>query len=155
VPGRVSFEGDQFKLLLPDGNSTSGIAAFKLNTVKSPHNIDIIVSQGPESHDLWLGIYKLDGDDLIICLPRGEPYDRRPSEFAAEKGSNQEIIKLKRSKPAKQYSLAYLSCALPFQAASHQAMTASSSRIAPARSSVASRRIGSFSLRAAVLAATL
>ncbi len=100
-PGSLKFEGNEFRLLLADGKTTSGIASFQLNTAKSPHNIDLTLSQGPESHELWLGIYRLDGDELILCLPKCEPYDQRPRYFTAEKGSNQEIIKLKRSKPGK------------------------------------------------------
>jgi RNA polymerase sigma factor (sigma-70 family) len=99
--GTVKFEGNEFRLLLPDGKATSGIASFKLNTAKSPRNIDLTLSQGPESHELWLGIYRVDGDELILCLPKAEPFDQRPKYFTADKGSNQEIIKLKRSNPVR------------------------------------------------------
>src|SRR5205823_203292 len=45
----------------------------------------------------WLGIYELDGDNLRLCLPEIEPFDRRPTEFKAEKGSNLKVLKLKRN----------------------------------------------------------
>jgi hypothetical protein len=46
----------------------------------------------PESHELWLGPSKLDGDALPLCLPRGEPFERlvrrdEPVQPTAELGA--------------------------------------------------------------------
>jgi RNA polymerase sigma factor (sigma-70 family) len=77
------------------------LATFKLNTKTSPRNIDLEMSKDPEAHEVCLGIYKLDGDDLMICLPYLKPCERRPTEFKAEKGSDQQLYKLRRAKPEK------------------------------------------------------
>jgi uncharacterized protein (TIGR03067 family) len=85
VDGRLVVEGDEFRLAFfskptPfESNSLSGwllLATFRLNTTKSSRNIDLITSKNPEAHELCLGIYKSDGDELMICLPREKPGER-------------------------------------------------------------------------------
>jgi RNA polymerase sigma factor (sigma-70 family) len=106
---RLVIEGDKFRLTsMPKEPPKLGlyggmifIATFKLNTTKSPRNIDLEMSKDPEAHEVCLGIYKLDGDDLVICLPYLKPCERRPTEFKAEKGSDQQLYKLRRAKPKK------------------------------------------------------
>ena len=106
---RLVIEGDKFRLTsMPKEPPKLGlyggmtfIATFKLNTKTSPRNIDLEMSKDPEAHEVCLGIYKLDGDDLMICLPYLKPCERRPTEFKAEKGPDQQLYKLRRAKPAK------------------------------------------------------
>jgi uncharacterized protein (TIGR03067 family) len=71
-------------------------ATFKLNSATSPRNIDLAVSKKAKDK-LWLGIYELDGDNLRLCLPEVAPFDQRPTEFKAGKGSNLKVLKLKRN----------------------------------------------------------
>jgi RNA polymerase sigma factor (sigma-70 family) len=109
VDGRLVIKGDDFRLVFltkqselqrfNSGGGTLLFATFKLNTTKSPRNIDLVISNDPESHEVCLGIYKLDGNDLMICLPYLKPCERRPTEFKAEKGSDQQLYKLRRAKP--------------------------------------------------------
>jgi len=119
IDGRLVIKGDDFRLMFwtkgmfetdPKkkealrGQITGGsllFATFKLNTKTSPRNIDLDISREPEAHEVCLGIYKLDGDDLMICLPYLKPCERRPTEFKAEKGSDQQLYKLRRAKPEK------------------------------------------------------
>jgi uncharacterized protein (TIGR03067 family) len=111
VDGRLVIEGDDFRLMfmtkqsvlqkLNSGDGSLLFATLKLNTTKSPRNIDLVISKDPEAHELCLGIYKLDGNDLMLCLPYLKPCERRPTEFTAEKGSDQQLYKLKRAKPEK------------------------------------------------------
>src|SRR5262249_1597923 len=95
---RLVIEGDKFRLtsMLKESarpklgvhGGTFFLATFKLNTTKSPRNIDLEMSKDPEAHEVCLGIYKLDGDDLLICLPYLKPCERRPTEFKAGKSSD-------------------------------------------------------------------
>ena len=119
VDGRLVIKGDDFRLMFwtkgafetdPKkrealrGQLTGGtllFATFKLNTKTSPRNINLVISNDPEAHEVCLGIYKLDGDDLMICLPYLKPCERRPTEFTAGKGSDQQLYKLRRARPEK------------------------------------------------------
>jgi len=105
LTGRLVFEGDQYSLgffteLLQNSQSGSLVyATFKLNSTKSPRQIDLAVSMQPKNKP-WLGIYELDGDNLRLCLPEVAPFDRRPTEFKAGKGSNLKVLTLKRKRAA-------------------------------------------------------
>jgi uncharacterized protein (TIGR03067 family) len=105
IPGnthRLVIEGDQFRLWC--GNEHGGsilIATFYLNSTKSPRQITLTPAKEPEKHEVYLGIYELDGDTLRLCFPVTEPWDPRPTEFKAEKGDNREVYKLKRNKAVK------------------------------------------------------
>jgi RNA polymerase sigma factor (sigma-70 family) len=110
IDARLVIDGDEFRLAFftrPtkfEGNSMSGsllLATFKLNAKTSPQNLDLILSKDPDAHELCLGIYQLDGDDLTICLPREKPWERRPTRFTAEKGSGREIYVLRRARTEK------------------------------------------------------
>lgn len=64
---------------------------FTLDAAKAPPEISI------DAGDKKLtGIYKLEGDDLKICVGIG---DDRPSEFATKAGSKSLLIILKRERP--------------------------------------------------------
>jgi uncharacterized protein (TIGR03067 family) len=58
---------------------------IELDPIPDPKNIDVIPDGGRNRGERVLGIYKLDGVRLTICMARaGQP---RPREFKAEKGS--------------------------------------------------------------------
>ena len=58
---------------------------IELDPTRDPKNIDVIPDGGRNRGERVLGIYKLDGERLTICMARaGQP---RPREFKAEKGS--------------------------------------------------------------------
>jgi uncharacterized protein (TIGR03067 family) len=58
---------------------------IELNPTHDPKNIDVIPDGGRNRGEHILGIYKLDGERLTICMAvAGQP---RPKEFTAHKGS--------------------------------------------------------------------
>jgi uncharacterized protein (TIGR03067 family) len=67
-----------------DGKSFAG-TRIELDPSRDPKAIDVIPDGGKDRGDRVLGIYKLEGDRLTICMAAsGKP---RPKEFKADKGS--------------------------------------------------------------------
>lgn len=73
---------------------------FTTDTTTMPKILDMEVVQGnndaPKGQKLP-AIYKLDGDDLTICVSTPETTDR-PTQFETKEGSNTALIVLKRAK---------------------------------------------------------
>lgn len=67
-----------------DGKPFAG-TRIELDPSREPHTIDVIPDGGKDRGERVLGIYKLKGDRLTICM--AEPGKPRPSEFKAEPGS--------------------------------------------------------------------
>src|SRR5262249_1371678 len=62
-------------------------AEVKFDASKTPRTIDL-----KEPRGTFVGIYKLDGDELVLCASRG---DRRPTKFEA--GPGQVLLHYKRT----------------------------------------------------------
>jgi uncharacterized protein (TIGR03067 family) len=89
---RLTFSADgRFRLKQKKGPDSEFDGTYKLDTNKSPKQVDLIV-QGKS----FLGIYAIDGENLKLCL--GEIEKARPSEFAAPKGTLTLLMVLKRGK---------------------------------------------------------
>jgi uncharacterized protein (TIGR03067 family) len=71
---RATFFEDEFNLRL--GNQAIIPSTYRLDPTKDPKEIDF--SRGPG--DLLLGIYRLDGDRLQVCMNMNGP--DRPTDFA-------------------------------------------------------------------------
>ena len=70
---------------------------YALDATKKPKGIDLKKDDGGTSE----GIYKLDGDELTICVVAGKRSDKaaeRPAEFKASKGSKHSLFVLKKVK---------------------------------------------------------
>ncbi len=83
----LTFAGDRLTRKAGDAMAE---ATFKLDPAKDPKTIDF----RPEGGATVLGIYKLDGDTLTMCV--GE---ERPAQFASVAGSKTGLMVLKREKP--------------------------------------------------------
>jgi uncharacterized protein (TIGR03067 family) len=83
-----SFKGDT---VFRNCGATKQEGTFKLDASAWVKTIDI-QSEKMLEH----GIYKLDGDNLTICL--GEPEEARPAEFESKAGSRRVLIVLTRVK---------------------------------------------------------
>ena len=71
---------------------------YKLDPAKMPRTIDITMkAPGGNQEQKIEGIYKLNGDDLTLCIPQGQN-NRRPTEFKAEEGDKQCLLVFKRKK---------------------------------------------------------
>lgn len=79
-----------------DGKSFAG-TTVELDPTPDPKAIDVIPDGGKLKDKRVLGIYKLDGDILTICM--ASPKQDRPKEFTAKKGSGKTLMTFKREKP--------------------------------------------------------
>jgi uncharacterized protein (TIGR03067 family) len=77
--------GDQITLNDPLGDPVH--ASYKIDSGTSPKRIDITWRDGPEQGGTSLGIYKLDGSRLIVCMQFAVASTRdRPKSFKADDG---------------------------------------------------------------------
>jgi uncharacterized protein (TIGR03067 family) len=80
-----------------DGKRFAG-TKIELDPTREPKTIDVIPDGGPNRGERVLGIYKLKGDTLTICMAAfGQP---RPKEFKAEKGSGCTLRTYRRETPS-------------------------------------------------------
>jgi uncharacterized protein (TIGR03067 family) len=93
---RILIDGDRFRTESPEA-IYEGI--FNINVEAQPHEIDIEFVEGPEAGNWNFGIFRLDGDNLELCLDmNGKP---RPADFCTSPGSGQAYEILKRTSQAR------------------------------------------------------
>src|SRR5262245_30259648 len=89
---QILIDGDRFRTESPEA-TYEGI--FNINVEADPHEIDIEFVAGPEAGHWNFGIFRVDGDQLEICLDlNGKP---RPTEFRTSAGSGHAYETLKRT----------------------------------------------------------
>jgi uncharacterized protein (TIGR03067 family) len=87
--GRVVVRNRSITHVNPETGETL-VNAFTINPAKSPRTIDLI-----SVDDRMLpGIFKFDGDDLVICFTDGHNAER-PTDFESKSGSSRIVLHLK------------------------------------------------------------
>jgi uncharacterized protein (TIGR03067 family) len=89
---RLLIDGDRFRTESPEANY-EGI--FNINVETLPHQIDIEFVAGPEAGNWNFGIFRLEGDQLEICLELNGK--ARPDNFSTTQGSGRAYETLKRT----------------------------------------------------------
>jgi uncharacterized protein (TIGR03067 family) len=91
---RLTVAGD--KMTTRDGSELLDEATCRLDASVKPRAVDLRLTAGPDKGKLVLGIYKLEGDTLTVCV--AEPDRPRPTEFASRAGSGHMLFVFKRVK---------------------------------------------------------
>jgi uncharacterized protein (TIGR03067 family) len=92
-PGALPATFKDGKVLLNDKE----IFGYKLDASTDPKIIDLTRLEDPDKDQVLEGIYKFDGEMLVICLWTGQGTKARPAEFATKAGDNFVLVTLKRS----------------------------------------------------------
>ncbi|ODT97185.1 MAG: hypothetical protein ABS79_07630 [Planctomycetes bacterium SCN 63-9] len=88
-------EGDRV-LWKRDGKAFAA-TTIELDPSRTPATINVIPEGGPDRNKRILGIYKLDGNNLLICMAdAGHP---RPTEFKANPRVMWTLMRLQRKTP--------------------------------------------------------
>ncbi len=91
--GRVKVGSRTFQVVNPDTNEARAIP-FRVNPLKQPKQLEITTRDDRQVG----GIYKFDGDDLVVCLETF-PDTGYPSVFDAPAGSNRTLVRLRMVNP--------------------------------------------------------
>jgi uncharacterized protein (TIGR03067 family) len=97
-PGPVTkfvYAGNKWSIRVGDKTVASGV--FKIDSTRTPKEIDIFDETGVKNDKTKLGIFEIDGDTYKYCLaPAGR---LRPTEFASKPGSKNSLGVSKRERP--------------------------------------------------------
>jgi len=91
---RLTLTADRYKT--ERGEQVLFDSSYKLDTAKSPAQIDMIGTEGDLKGKAALGILKLDGENLTMCYVM--PGKDRPMAFESQPGSGAFLVIWKRTK---------------------------------------------------------
>lgn len=78
-----------------EGKSFAG-TSLKLDPAADPPALEVVADGGPSRGKATLGIYRLEGDELTICM--ADPDRPRPSGFTTVPGSGLTLMRFVREK---------------------------------------------------------
>lgn len=87
--GRLSVANRVFQTVNPETGDVS-LRAYRINPATTPRQIDFTT----EDDQIQKGIYRFEGDDLLICYSK-DPSAARPPDFTSEFGSNRVFYRLR------------------------------------------------------------
>lgn len=97
---KIVISTDKLTIYPPDGDGTESFDnVYQIDESKTPKTIKIKKSKNADQieREYSLGIYKLNGDTLTICMA-SRPGKERPTKFEAAENSGYILLTLKRVK---------------------------------------------------------
>jgi uncharacterized protein (TIGR03067 family) len=94
VGHRIEFTGDHFSITKAGSVIFAGRVAVAPETV--PAAIDFTIEEGEAKGQSWQGIYRIENATLTICDNAPDRQAKRPSDFAAPKGSGYVCLQFRR-----------------------------------------------------------
>ena len=91
---RFTFTKDGNLSINESGRTSPGPLSYKINAKKTPAEIEL---GPPKGDDKMLGIFKIEGDTLMICLVEGKDA-ARPKKFDSPPGEHSILMTLKHKK---------------------------------------------------------
>lgn len=91
--GTVVFEGDKYRI--KSGAETVEAGTFRARAGKTPNEIDVTVTEGPDKGKTWHGVYELEGDTLRAVVG---PSDKERPKALANPAPGTRGFTLKRQK---------------------------------------------------------
>jgi uncharacterized protein (TIGR03067 family) len=92
---KMVFDRGKLQLLMPDGKSDEG--AIRLDTSKSPRQIQVTRQDGRNRLVVLKGIYELTGDHFKLCIGDREDW---PTDFASKPNSTIMLVEFRRESKA-------------------------------------------------------
>ena len=93
----VMFAADAIVEMDNKTSELKDVLQYKLDSTKKPKHIDWTGVSGEHKGQKVVGIYKIEGDTLKICLVNSPKSDNeRPKGFESNSGTRQRLIVLKR-----------------------------------------------------------
>jgi uncharacterized protein (TIGR03067 family) len=86
------FESGETTITFADGEVVKG--SYKLDLTKTPPQIDLIAPMKEGKDYVTYGIFKLEGDTLLICQAKQE--SERPREFSVAAGGTVRLMTFKK-----------------------------------------------------------
>jgi uncharacterized protein (TIGR03067 family) len=93
---RMLIDGDRFRMESPEANYEG---MFNIDVEAEPHHIDIEFVEGPEAGNWNYGIFRMDGEQLEICLDMTGK--GRPAAFRTSAGTGHACELLRRTSGAR------------------------------------------------------
>jgi uncharacterized protein (TIGR03067 family) len=93
---RMLIDGDRFRMESIEANYEG---VFTIDVEAEPAHIDIQFVEGPEAGNWSYGIFRLDGDEMLLCL--GLVGAERPATFTTTAGSGHALERMRRSSSAR------------------------------------------------------
>ena len=93
-PIKLTVEGANYKF---ENGDFSESGRYRFDPSQKPKALDIVVGEGASKDKVYLVIYKIEGDELTICLESENKH--RPTEFTGKEGSGCVLEVWRREKP--------------------------------------------------------
>jgi uncharacterized protein (TIGR03067 family) len=91
---KFTMDADGIATVKREGKTIRKTKWTNVDTTKNPKTVDIEVIEGENKGKVYLGIYRVEENNMTFCL--ANPDKKRPTTFSAEAGSGCTLMSFKR-----------------------------------------------------------